>query len=114
VKSQSDEVMKSYNKQWHDNADRFVIALQTSARHAKKHDYEPCTADLREIRSAFTGFCDICGVEEGDKKLLLDHSHVTGNFRGWLCRKCNSMLGFVNDDQDILLEAVRYSGKRSH
>ena len=38
-----------------------------------------------------TGPCDICGRT---KKLVWDHSHVTGLDRGWLCFTCNTHLGW--------------------
>jgi len=38
----------------------------------------------------------------------LDHDHSTGKFRGWLCNKCNSALGFFGDDVDIIKRAVKY------
>ena len=46
----------------------------------------------------------------GDKqaKWALDHNHDTGEFRGWLCNKCNSALGWLDDDLDNLKRAVKY------
>jgi hypothetical protein len=38
-----------------------------------------------------TGPCEICGKV---KKLYVDHSHLTGKFRGWLCHRCNQALGW--------------------
>jgi len=38
----------------------------------------------------------------------LDHSHETGDFRGWLCHQCNRMLGIARDDVSILYRAIKY------
>ena len=38
----------------------------------------------------------------------LDHDHNTGEFRGWLCNRCNSALGWLDDDLDKLKRAVKY------
>lgn len=38
----------------------------------------------------------------------LDHDHVTGAFRGWLCDTCNRGLGMLGDTLEGLLEAVAY------
>lgn len=57
-----------------------------------------------------TGACEICR-EECD--LVYDHDHVTGLFRGWLCNRCNSGLGWFRDNQDTLLAAASYLRERS-
>jgi len=38
----------------------------------------------------------------------LDHCHKTGEFRGWLCKQCNTGLGNLGDDLQSLLLAVEY------
>lgn len=39
-----------------------------------------------------------------------DHDHETNEFRGWLCRKCNTGMGLLGDDVEGLLRALRYLG----
>lgn len=36
------------------------------------------------------GACPICAEE---KNLVPDHDHVTGKMRGWICARCNLLLG---------------------
>ncbi len=38
----------------------------------------------------------------------LDHCHDTGNFRGWLCKQCNTGLGNLGDNLQSLHLAVEY------
>ena len=63
--------------------------------------------------------CAICGavglasrelVSVADRKYLLavDHCHETGQIRGLLCTRCNSLLGMARDSEEILMAAVRY------
>jgi hypothetical protein len=40
--------------------------------------------------------------------LHLDHCHVTGSFRGWLCGKCNTGLGMLGDNIAGLKAAIAY------
>lgn len=49
--------------------------------------------------------CEICGT---DKDLVMDHCHDSGNFRGALCRTCNSALGLLKDSPEILYKAYEY------
>lgn len=59
--------------------------------------------ELKRIQSI--GKCEICDSTEN---LAIDHNHETGELRGYLCGKCNSALGLLKDDPDILLRAVEY------
>lgn len=51
------------------------------------------------------GRCAVCGEE---KKLHVDHCHDTGKVRGMLCFACNTGIGKLKDDPDLLLAAHRY------
>jgi Recombination endonuclease VII len=51
------------------------------------------------------GWCAICLDREGDH---IDHDHVTEEFRGLLCKQCNSLLGMANDSVWVLTQAIAY------
>jgi hypothetical protein len=50
--------------------------------------------------------CEVCN--EKDVRICYDHCHKTGLFRGWLCVRCNSTLGFVKDDIKLLAKLGIY------
>jgi hypothetical protein len=50
--------------------------------------------------------CELCG--RLPKTWHLDHCHVTGNFRGWLCNRCNMALGHLGDNIVGLQKAIEY------
>ena len=59
--------------------------------------------------------CPICGVtkweQREDKPIStwsLDHCHKTDEFRGWLCPRCNTGIGQLEDNVDILRKAMEY------
>lgn len=52
--------------------------------------------------------CELCGEPPGKKAMNLDHNHRTGNFRGWLCVRCNTALGLLRDSSDLCIAAARY------
>lgn len=55
--------------------------------------------------------CECCAREPGAKGLHLDHDHITGNFRGWLCGECNLGLGKLGDNLAGVLRAAEYLRK---
>lgn len=58
--------------------------------------------------------CPICRITRKIVKVgdvVLDHDHKNGKARGYLCRKCNTAIGTLYDDRDILLRAIEWVGK---
>jgi len=49
--------------------------------------------------------CELCG---SIGVICFDHCHKTGKFRGWICRRCNLVLGMVKDNQELLVSMVDY------
>ena len=39
---------------------------------------------------------------------VFDHCHDGGHFRGWICDRCNRVLGSVKDDTELLKAMIRY------
>jgi len=60
--------------------------------------------------------CPVClrnwqemqGYSLRKKNWACDHDHATGEFRGWLCHKCNLALGNLGDCVERLLRAADY------
>ena len=50
--------------------------------------------------------CEIC--KGNDFRIVWDHCHEYGHFRGWICDRCNRVLGIVKDNRQILLNMARY------
>jgi len=76
---------------------RCVAALAQSRGKAKREGHVPCNAPLEELVATVVDKCQLCGVPEMEltTKLCLDHDHETGQFRGWLCHRCNRLVGMV-------------------
>lgn len=60
--------------------------------------------------------CEICGIPGSELKrgLCFDHDHNTGNFRGWLCSRCNTALGLVSDNTETLIKMIKYLQKHKN
>lgn len=60
------------------------------------------------------GVCAICKQPETHmrngklKALAVDHDHKTGAVRGLLCSDCNTGIGKLKDDPEIMKSAIRY------
>jgi Recombination endonuclease VII len=49
--------------------------------------------------------CELCGR---GGRICFDHCHQSGQFRGWLCGKCNTTLGLVDDNPLVLVALTKY------
>lgn len=61
--------------------------------------------------------CPVCDrtIEEIDKydqkvtkRFVLDHCHETETFRGWVCTRCNTGIGGLQDSVTIIKRALAY------
>ncbi len=59
------------------------------------------------------GCCALCRQKPGKRDLYIDHDHVTGLYRGLLCYKCNTAIGLLHDDPDLVQKAANYLRKSS-
>jgi hypothetical protein len=72
----------------------------------RKHRYRHIRGVSENLREP--SCCPICG---STKKLCMDHSHATAEFRGWLCDDCNLVLGRVKENPAILRALADYLEK---
>jgi hypothetical protein len=52
--------------------------------------------------------CELCNKKA--KRIYFDHCHKTQIFRGWLCMRCNMVLGQVDDNRHLLKKMIEYLG----
>lgn len=83
----------------------------------KKNDLKKFGISLEDYKGkllAQNGVCAICEKPEimvlhgKVKTLSVDHDHTTGEVRDLLCSFCNSMLGYGQDNPEILRKAADY------
>jgi len=72
-------------------------------------------SEYNEIFLSQNGNCKICGINQSmlKKRLSVDHSHTTGKIRGLLCAKCNSAIGLLSDDAEVISRAAAYIKENS-
>ena len=57
------------------------------------------------------GCCAICRTStpaHPNKHFHVDHDHATGAVRGLLCVLCNTAIGKLNDDPELVARALDY------
>lgn len=88
--------------------------VDARARHAEKRNerYGVTSQQLEEMKERQGGRCAICR-KYSTRTLHLDHCHATGRMREFLCQNCNLALGYVCDDESILLSCIEYLRKHN-
>lgn len=81
----------------------------TAARRAYELDYYYGLSEEEYQRQYAKqgGVCAICG-QNPEGRLAVDHDHITGRFRGLLCRTCNRGIGWLKDSIVLLEAAIVY------
>lgn len=92
-------------REWRRANPEAARAKDQRARLKRKYGLTP--EDVEAMRVAQDGRCLICRVE---CDLFIDHCHTTGRVRGLLCPSCNTFLGRVEANPEILVRMAQYAG----
>jgi len=104
----------TYNRAWRTNHVEKVRLYQINGRKAHATCKRLRIYGLSQIAFDILlnkqgGVCAICKkAEKNGRELSVDHDHVTGKVRGLLCKKCNSVLGYIADDSKIAQAVIDY------
>lgn len=74
-----------------------------------KRKYGITTKEYESMLTKQDNKCNICKRSaRPERRLAVDHCHVTGKVRGLLCQKCNMSLGLLKDSEENLKAALTY------
>lgn len=84
-----------------------------------KRQYNLSPEEHEEKLKASNYVCEICGEPETSydgrtgslRKLAVDHCHISKKLRGMLCGRCNTTLGKVKENKEILQNMINYLDK---
>jgi Autographiviridae endonuclease VII len=78
-----------------------------------KARYDMTLEEFNLLLAEQNGVCAICGLPETGKfsRLSVDHDHSDNSIRGLLCSACNSGIGRLKDDPELLIRAADYLRK---
>lgn len=76
--------------------------------HLRRYGLTPEQYDA--LHKAQEGVCALCRLPEPvvSKRLAVDHNHATGKVRALLCSNCNTGLGNLKDNPELLERAAAY------
>lgn len=87
---------------------RYHAAPEVARDKLLRRKYGIGQAEYNAMLADQGGVCAICGEENSDRILAVDHHHGTGAVRGLLCGNCNQGLGRFRDSPDFLTRAIAY------
>lgn len=95
---------KSYYKRFEENPDRLRKVRRSNSL---KKNYNISLTEYNSILISQNYVCCIC--KKTDKKnLAVDHDHKSLLIRGLLCARCNTVLGKVEDNIELLFSMIKY------
>jgi hypothetical protein len=76
---------------------------------SRNYKYGVTKEFLIGIYEKHQGKCAICNeVPTSERGLHIDHCHKTGAIRGLLCHGCNTGIGALKENPEIMLKAINY------
>lgn len=105
------EYQKKYRKENPEKVkERFKKWYQKNSEKMKNHKQKKLEKQANRKKPEQ---CEICGAFGKDLKkgLCYDHDHKTDKFRGWICGRCNFVLGLVKDNSELLDALAKYIRK---
>lgn len=69
--------------------------------------YGITTERYEDLLRSQGGLCAVCR-DKDSLSLVVDHDHATGRVRGLLCHRCNTAIGFLQDNSVGVRRALEY------
>jgi len=92
----------------------FNFKIRPRYKYNIKGNFKITIDQFKEMFLNQNGRCGICNIPFESKvpdNPAIDHCHASGKIRGLLCSKCNSALGMLNDDPEIIKNAIKWLTK---
>lgn len=103
-------------KRYQENREKDLIRRRNSIL---KYHFGITMEEYNRMLKEQNEVCAICYNKETDcekrtgkpRSLAVDHCHQTGKIRGLLCRKCNTAIGLLKENLNIINNCINYLTK---
>jgi hypothetical protein len=95
---------RPYNRQYNQSA----VGREVQRRSKLKATYGITPEQYAALLKKQGGRCALCKRRPGQRKLAVDHDHISGKVRGLLCIGCNTGLGALQDDPTLIRLGAKY------
>jgi hypothetical protein len=106
------ECNNTWTRNWYDNNQEEIkqkYSYEKNKNQKLKRIFGISYDEYLNMLAAQNNCCAICGTDTpGARAFAVDHCHDTGKIRGLLCSKCNTGIGNLKDDIDLLKRAIQY------
>lgn len=92
---------------------RRTVTYETNRKHTLKRLYGITLEEYDSMLEEQEGCCAICKTLPNERKLHVDHCHTTGKVRQLLCSGCNTAIGALKEDPEIIRAAAAYVERHS-
>ena len=77
---------------------------------AEHREVEGMFDEYEQLEAAQGDGCAVCGQRPPEPKVLhVDHRHSDGRVRGLLCSNCNTALGLLREDSEVIERLALYA-----
>ena len=106
-KSKNPNKYKSLKKTWSEKNPDYMKDYNL------KKNYGISKEQYDEMLTNQNNSCAICNISFEKVRACVDHNHTTGLVRSILCSPCNTSLGLLKENKDIIKEALNYLEKHN-
>jgi hypothetical protein len=92
-----------YRKRYYNRSGNFMDHYDNRCIKCHSKDHSTRRRLNKGFASLKPDYCECCG--ETDVKIMLDHCHDSGMFRGFVCKSCNLTLYYLGDNFESVIQS---------
>ena len=107
-RSKNKDNIKKYNKKYYKNHRELFLS-----KHYEKR-YGLTIEQRKDLYFNQNGCCILCGEPTPYDKICTEHSHKTGKVRGLTCYRCNTFIGYIETNSQLVPKILTYLEAELH